>query len=41
MQFERWLKDKKVPKYVTMRKEAVDLMGVSHDNDFLGRMRND
>ena len=25
MQFERWLKDKKVPEYVTMRKETVDL----------------
>ena len=25
MQFERWLKDKKVPEYITMRKETVDL----------------
>ena len=25
MQFERWLKDKKVPEYITMRKEIVDL----------------
>ena len=24
-QFERWLRDKKVPEYVTMRKETVDL----------------
>ena len=24
MQFERWFRDKNVPKYVTLRKETVD-----------------